>query len=79
MGQKTHDGVEIRSVSAHAFDRIGGRKMSVGRIDRMRNEGVPSPGKRPHTRCYDIDGSRMVVDTESGNVITVMWRGGRKK
>lgn len=79
VGQKTHDGVEIRSVSAHAFDRIGGRKMSVGRIDRMRNEGVPSPGNRPHTRCYDIDGSRMVVDTESGNVITVMWRGGRKK
>ena len=79
VGQRTHDGVEIRSVSAHAFDRIGGRKMSVGRIDKMRTDGVPSPGNRPHTRCYDIEGSRMVVDTESGNVMTVMWRGGRKK
>jgi phage-related protein (TIGR01555 family) len=79
VGQQTHDGVTIRSVSSHAFDRIGGRKMSVGRIDRMRTEGVPSPGNRPHTRCYDIDGSRMVIDTESGNVMTVMWRGGRKK
>ena len=79
VGQRTHDGIVIRSVSAHAFDRIGGRKMSVGRIDRMRTEGVPSPGNRPHTRCYDIDGSRMVIDTDSGNVMTVMWRGGRKK
>ena len=79
VGQQTHDGITIRSVSSHAFDRIGGRKMSVGRIDRMRTEGVASPGNRPHTRCYDIDGSRMVIDTESGNVMTVMWRGGRKK
>lgn len=79
VGQKTHDGIEIRSVSSHAFDRIGGRKMSVGRIDKMRTEGKASPGNRPHTRCYDIDGSRMVIDTDSGNVMTVMWRGGRKK
>lgn len=79
VGQMTHDGVKIRSISEHAFDRIGGRKMPVGRIDKMRTEGVPSPGNRPHTRCYDIDGSRMVIDTESGNVMTVMWRGGRKK
>lgn len=79
VGQTTHDGVEIRSVSEHAFDRIGGRKMSMGRIDRMRTEGVANPGNRPHTRCYDIEGSRMVIDTDSGNVMTVMWRGGRKK
>lgn len=79
VGQKTHDGVTIRSVSNHAFDRICGRKMSIGRIDRMRNEGTVSPGNRPHTRCYDIEGSRMVVDTDSGTVMTVMWRkAGRK-
>ena len=79
VGQKTHDGVEIKSVSNHAFDRIGGRKMSTGRIDRMRTEGVVSPGNQPDTRCYDIEGSRMVLDTSTGKVITVMWRGGKKK
>ena len=79
VGQKTHDGVTIRTVANHAFDRIGGRKISLGRIDKMRNSGTVSPGNRPHTRCYDIEGSRMVVDTESGTVMTVMWRkGGRK-
>ncbi len=79
VGQKTHDGVTIKAVANHAFDRIGGRKMSLGRIDKMRNGGTVSPGNRPHTRCYDIEGSRMVVDTESGTVMTVMWRkAGRK-
>lgn len=79
VGQKTHDGITIKAVSNHAFDRIGGRKMSLGRIDKMRSSGTVSPGNRPHTRCYDIEGSRMVVDTDSGTVMTVMWRkGGRK-
>lgn len=79
VGQKTHDGIAIRAVANHAFDRIGGRKMSLGRIDKMRSSGAVSQGNRPHTRCYDIEGSRMVVDTESGTVMTVMWRkGGRK-
>ena len=53
VGQKTHDGVTIRAVANHAFDRIGGRKISLGRIDKMRNNGTVSPGNRPHTRCYD--------------------------
>ena len=76
VGQKTHDGIEIKSISNHAFDRIGERKMSIGRINRMRTEGKTSPGNNPNTRCYDVDGSRMVLDTNSGNIITVMWRKG---
>lgn len=79
VGQSTHDGVVIRSVSAHAFDRIGGRKLSVGRIDSMRTQGTISPGHQPDTRCYDVPGSRMVINTKTGNVITVMWRRGGKK
>lgn len=79
VGQKTHDGIEIKSVSSHAFDRVGGRRISPGRIDKMRTEGEVSEGNNPHTRCYDVDGSRMVVDTDSGKVVTVMWRKGKKK
>ena len=79
VGQSTHDGVVIRSVSAHAFDRIGSRKLSAGRIDSMRTQGAVSPGHQPDTRCYDVPGSRMVINTKTGNVITVMWRRGGKK
>ena len=73
-GNTTHDGVTIKRVSEHAFDRLGGRMISVGRVDKMIAGGVTSPGNKPHTRCYDINGSRMVVDYESGTVVTVMWR-----
>lgn len=79
IGQKTHDGVEIKSISSHAFDRVSGRRISPSRIDKMRTEGQVSDGNNPHTRCYDVDGSRMVVDIDSGKVVTVMWRRGKKK
>ncbi len=79
VGQSTHDGIVIRSVSAHAFSRIGSRKLSAGRIDSMRTQGTVTPGNQPDTRCYDVPGSRMVINTKTGNVISVMWRRGGKK
>ena len=44
----------------------------------MRTQGKVSPGHTEQTRCYDIEGSRMVLDTQSGRVVTIMWRGGKK-
>ncbi len=78
VGQSTHDGVEIKSISKHAFDRTGGRLVSPGRIERMMKEGKTSPGNTENTRCYDIPGSRMVIDTNTGNVVSIMWRGGKR-
>lgn len=78
VGQSTHDGVMIKSVSAHAFDRIGGRKISVGRVEKMMSQGKVSPGHTPDTRCYDADGSRMVLNTQTGNIVSIMWRTGGK-
>ena len=75
IGQKTHDGVKIRYVSDHAFDRLGGRKLSVGRAERMLKEGKVSQGNTEETRCYDIPGSRMVIDVKHGGIVSVMWRG----
>lgn len=74
VGTKTHDGVEIKSFSSHAFDRVGGRKISPGRIEKMMSQGTVSQGHTPNTRCYDHNGSRMVLDTDTGKVVTVMWR-----
>ena len=74
VGSKTHDGVEIKSFSSHAFDRVGGRKISPGRIEKMMLSGKVSQGHTSNTRCYDHDGSRMVIDTTTGKVVTVMWR-----
>ena len=54
--------VKITGVSGHAFDRLGGRKISTGRVEKMLQSKDVKPGHTPTTRCYDIPGSRMVVD-----------------
>lgn len=79
VGQTTSDGVKITGVSGHAFDRLGGRKISTGRVEKMLQSTDIKPGHTEATRCYDIPGSRMVVDVKTGNVVTVMWRRGGKK
>ena len=79
VGQTTSDGVKITGVSGHAFDRLGGRKISTGRVEKMLQSKDVKPGHTPTTRCYDIPGSRMVVDVKTGNVVTVMWRRGGTK
>lgn len=79
VGQTTSDGVKITGVSGHAFDRLGGRKISTGRVEKMLQSKDVKPGHTPTTRCYDIPGSRMVVDVKTGNVVTVMWRRGGAK
>lgn len=79
IGQTTSDGVKITGVSGHAFDRLGGRKISTGRVEKMLQSTDIKPGHTEATRCYDIPGSRMVVDVKTGNVVTVMWRRGGKK
>ena len=74
VGQTTHDGIEIKSISKHAFNRIAGRKISMGRIEKMITTGKVSNGNQPDTKVYDIDGSRMVIDSKTGTVISIMWR-----
>lgn len=79
VGQKTADGVVIKRVSNHAFDRLGERSLSVETVEKLMASVKTSPGNFPNTRCYDIPGRRMVLNTATGTVITVMRRNGGKK
>ena len=77
IGFKTSDGHTIKSVSNHAFDRVGGRLLPNGRVERMLTEGKIRPGHTPNTQCYDVGGSRLVLDTSNGKIVTIMWRHGK--
>lgn len=74
VGKKTADGIEIKSVSRHAFDRVGERNISDGAISAMLTTQKTSPGNTDRTRCYEAKGLRMVLDIKTGNVVTVMKR-----
>lgn len=77
-GKQTKDGVVITSVSEHAFERLGGRKISPGRAESIITTGIPGPGNTDRTTVYDYPGSRAVVDNKTGKVVTFMWRGKNK-
>ena len=75
VGKTTSDGVTVKGISSHAFDRIAQRKISPGRINQMIASPNVSPDKKhPTRRCYDIKGSRLVLDTKTGDIVTIEWR-----
>ena len=78
VGKKTADGVEIKKVSNHAFDRVDGRNISEQTINELINTQITSPGNTERTRCYEIKKYRMILDIKSGIVVTVMKRRNNK-
>lgn len=75
-GKKTSDGVEISNIRGHAYDRIAERRISPKRIEDMLASTKVSPDKTyPESRrCYDVPGSRLVVDFVVGEIVTIEWR-----
>lgn len=75
VGQKTSDGVQVKGFSDHAFDRIAQRNLSPKRIEDMLRSQDVSPDKTyQNRRCYDVKGSRLVLDHTTGTIVTIEWR-----
>ena len=75
IGVNTSDGVEIKGVRDHAYQRMGERKISVGRIKKTLLSEVKEDGNLPNTIKYHYNGGAVVVNTETGEIITCMWTG----
>ena len=77
-GAPTSDGVTIRGFREHAYDRTAQRGISPGQIyDAI--QATPSPSKSdPACYTYDRGGIRVVVNHQSGDIVSVMKRGGAK-
>ena len=76
VGFTTSTGVEIKSISSHAFDRIGSRKISVGRIEKTLISTDIEPGHTSNTEKYKYNGGAAIVDNTNGKLVTYMWTGG---
>lgn len=75
VGQKTSDGVQVKGFSDHAFDRIAQRNLSPKRIeDMLRSQNVLPDKTYQNRRCYDVKGSRLVLDHTTGTIVTIEWR-----
>lgn len=74
-GKKTSDGVEVKNISGHAYDRIAERRISPKRIEDMLSSAKVSPDKtHPDRSCYDVPGSRLVLNHKTGEIVTIEWR-----
>lgn len=75
VGQKTSDGITVTGFWNHAFDRIAQRNMSMGQIEKLLQNGQVSPDKTyPNRNCYDVPGKRLVLDKNTGEIVTIEWR-----
>ena len=74
-GTLTSDGVTIRGFREHAYDRAAQRGISPGEIhDAIQAASSPSKSD-PTCRAYDRDGLLVVVNHQSGDIVSVMKRG----
>lgn len=75
VGQKTSDGVAETGFSDHAFDRIAQRNITKGQIEQMLGSSNVTPDKTHAERnCYDIKGKRLVLDKNTGTIVTIEKR-----
>ena len=75
IGHKTPDGVTVKNISLHAYERLAGREISPGRArDALNNNGKPSKNDES-CLTYDRSGIRVVLNRRTGNIVTVAKRG----
>lgn len=78
LGEKTSDGVTVKNISQHAYDRAAQRGISPGQIQNAMKSSPNQSKRDPACREYDKDRIRVVVNFHNGTMVSVMKRRGAK-
>lgn len=76
IGIKASNGVTIKKLSEHAYDRAAQRGIAPSQILDALQSAPTISSKDPTCREYDNKGIRVVVNYQSGNIVSVMKRRG---
>ena len=76
LGEKTSNGVTIKSLSEHAYDRAAQRELSPGQIKQALQQPPKQSIKDPSCLEFDSGKVRVVVNQNTGNIVSVMWKNG---
>ena len=87
QGDAEADGSAGGDLSGHAQDRMGQRGVSPDRVKEAQEKGRVKPGNTPLTEVREVPASqsasgrgiKIVVDTATGRVITVIDKGSKFK
>jgi capsid portal protein len=78
IGKTTSTGVEVKSVSKHAVQRMRQRRVSASRVAEVltSKDSKVEPGHTNNTKVYmdEKDGARIIFDEDSGTLVTCMFR-----
>ena len=73
VGLKASCGLEIKGISNHAHNRFIERSITKERaLDIILNAQIIYPGNTPGTICQQKDGLRIVINENTGNIITAV-------
>lgn len=72
VGKKTSTGTKIKGFSNHAFMRLAERRVSPNRIEQILAQKPELDKKHPSRDVYKHNGIGVVVDRNTGEIVTVM-------
>jgi hypothetical protein len=81
QGIYTSNGVEVQSVSDHAIGRFKQRGISADEVKNIltSKESFIHDGNSSRTTCFEKNRIRVVVDNQTGRIVSVMHTGGNRK
>ena len=74
IGKKASDGTEITRLSKHTYDRAAQRNISPGEIMDILRQKANRAKKDLDCNYYQNTSMRIVVNRETGVLVTIMWR-----
>jgi 8-oxo-dGTP pyrophosphatase MutT (NUDIX family) len=79
IGSKTSDGVEVKSISEHAYQRIVERGYGGSHIKGVLASVVPTAGNTADTRVYEKKGMKVVINYQTGKIVSVIRKERRRQ
>lgn len=69
---KTSDGVQIKDIGVHAYDRMADRGYGASHIKNVLEKGGVYEGHTDDTTVYEKNGTFVVVNHEIGKLVTII-------
>ena len=79
IGATTSDGKQVKGVWQHAMDRVKQRNIYPSSVKAAITKGTSRPGNRPNRTVYERNGTRVVFDDSTNEVVTAIYLGKGKK
>ena len=79
LGKRTSDGRVVETIHIHAMNDMKNRKINPSSCSIALEKGKPTKGNKPNRLCYTYNGTMVVYDTKSKQIVSAVYKGKGKK